>query len=49
MKQYVIIGNGVAAIGAIEGIRKVDKDGKITEETALTYATNPEMLKRRLR
>ena len=25
------------------------KDGKITEETALTYATNPEMLKRRLR
>ena len=24
------------------------KDGKITEETALTYATNPEMLKRRL-
>lgn len=30
MKQYVIIGNGVAAIGAIEGIRKVDKDGKIT-------------------
>lgn len=30
MKQYVIIGNGVAATGAIEGIRKVDKDGKIT-------------------
>ena len=25
------------------------KDGTITEETALTYATNPEMLKRRLR
>lgn len=30
MKKYVIIGNGVAAVGAIEGIRKVDKDGKIT-------------------
>ena len=30
MKQYVIIGNGVAAVGAIEGIRSLDKDGKIT-------------------
>lgn len=30
MKQYVIIGNGVAATGCIEGIRSVDKDGKIT-------------------
>lgn len=30
MKQYVIIGNGVAAVGAIEGIRSVDKEGKIT-------------------
>ena len=30
MKQYVIIGNGVAAVGCIEGIRSVDKDGKIT-------------------
>lgn len=30
MKQYVIIGNGVAATGAIEGIRSVDKTGKIT-------------------
>ena len=30
MKQYVIIGNGVAAAGCIEGIRSVDKDGKIT-------------------
>lgn len=29
MKQYVIIGNGVAAAGCIEGIRSVDKDGKI--------------------
>ena len=30
MKQYVIIGNGVAAAGCIEGIRSVDKDSKIT-------------------
>ncbi|MBP5738772.1 MAG: NAD(P)/FAD-dependent oxidoreductase [Abditibacteriota bacterium] len=30
MKNYVIIGNGTAALGCIEGIRKVDKDGKIT-------------------
>ena len=30
MKQYVVIGNGVAAVGCIEGIRSVDKDGKIT-------------------
>jgi NAD(P)H-nitrite reductase large subunit len=29
MKQYVIIGNGVAAVGCIEGIRKMDKEGKI--------------------
>ena len=30
MKRYVIIGNGVAAAGCIEGIRSVDKDGEIT-------------------
>lgn len=30
MKNYIIIGNGTAAVGAIEGIRSVDKDGKIT-------------------
>ena len=30
MKQYVIIGNGVAASGCIEGIRSVDKEGSIT-------------------
>ena len=29
MKQYVIIGNGVAATGCIEGIRSVDKSSKI--------------------
>lgn len=34
MKNYVIIGNGVAAIGCIEGIRSVDKDGKITVVSA---------------
>lgn len=30
MKQYVIIGNGVAAAGCIEGIRTVDKTSPIT-------------------
>ncbi len=30
MKKYVIIGNGAAAVGCIEGIRSVDKDGAIT-------------------
>jgi len=30
MKQYVIIGNGVAAAGCIEGIRSIDKDSSIT-------------------
>lgn len=30
MKNYVIVGNGVAAIGCIEGIRSVDTTGKIT-------------------
>ncbi len=30
MKQYVIIGDSVAAVGCIEGIRSVDKDSKIT-------------------
>lgn len=30
MKQYVIIGNGIAAAGCIEGIRKTDKDTPIT-------------------
>lgn len=29
MKQYVIIGGGVASVGCIEGIRSVDQDGKI--------------------
>ena len=30
MKRYVIIGNGTAAVGCIEGIRTQDKDGEIT-------------------
>ena len=30
MKQYVIIGNGVAAAGCIEGIRSTDTEGEIT-------------------
>lgn len=30
MKNYVIVGNGVAAVGCIEGIRSVDSAGKIT-------------------
>lgn len=30
MKQYVIIGNGVAATGCVEGIRSADPEGNIT-------------------
>ena len=30
MKRYVIIGNGVAAAGCIEGIRSADQTGEIT-------------------
>lgn len=30
MKEYVIIGNGIAAAGCIEGIRSVDAEGEIT-------------------
>lgn len=30
MKRYIIIGNGVAAAGCIEGIRSVDAEGSIT-------------------
>lgn len=38
--KYVIIGNGVAALGAIEGIRQYDKEGEIlivSEEELTTY------------
>lgn len=31
MKRYVIVGNGIAAAGCIEGIRKTDKNTPITE------------------
>ncbi|MEE0913982.1 MAG: FAD-dependent oxidoreductase [Ruminococcus sp.] len=40
MKQYVIIGNGVAATGCIEGIRSVDSESKIvvvSEEKHAVY------------
>ncbi len=40
MKRYVIIGNGVAAAGCIEGIRKIDPAGEITvvsEEDRAVY------------
>ena len=40
MKKYVIIGNGVAATGCIEGIRSVDPEGQITvvsEENHAVY------------
>ena len=40
MKQYIIIGGGVASIGCIEGIRSIDKDGKIillSKEKTPTY------------
>lgn len=35
--KYVIIGNGVASVGAIEAIRKNDKEGSITVFTDETY------------
>ena len=28
--EYVIVGNSAAAVGAVEGIRQVDANGKIT-------------------
>lgn len=40
MKQYVIIGNGVAAVGCIEGIRQTDQDSRIvviSEENHSVY------------
>lgn len=38
--KYVIVGNGVASVGAIEGIRRVDPEGEImvvSEENTPTY------------
>ena len=37
-KNYVIIGNGTAAVGCIEGIRSVDPDGEITVVSAENHA-----------
>ena len=37
MKNYVIIGNGPAAAGCIEGIRSIDRDGKITVISSERY------------
>lgn len=40
MKDYVIIGNSIAAVGCIEGIRKIDKEGSIVvigNETHFVY------------
>ena len=36
--RYVIIGNGVAAAGCIEGIRRVDRDGSITVISAENHS-----------
>ena len=30
MSEYVIIGNGVAAVGCVEGVRSIDKTSPIT-------------------
>lgn len=38
MKQYVIVGNGVAAAGCIEGIRRQDAEGKIVVVSQEEYA-----------
>lgn len=38
MKKYVIIGNGTAAVGCIEGIRSVDKSGEITVISAENHS-----------
>lgn len=37
--NYVIIGNSAAAVGAVEGIRSVDKNGKITVISDEKYRT----------
>lgn len=35
--RYVIVGGGIAALGAVEGIREIDKDGMITLVTKEEY------------
>jgi NAD(P)H-nitrite reductase large subunit len=37
--EYVIVGNSVAAVGAVEGIRSVDQEGKITLISKEPYHT----------
>ena len=37
--NYVIIGNSAAAVGTIEGIRQIDKTGKITVISDESYHT----------
>ena len=37
--NYVIIGNSAAAVGTIEGIRQIDKTGKITVISDESYNT----------
>jgi len=39
MKRYVIIGNGAATIGAVEGIRRLDSEGPITIISSEPYHT----------
>ena len=42
--NYVIIGNSAAAVGTIEGIRQIDKTGKITvisDETHIPDRSSP--------
>ena len=41
MKQYVIIGNGIAAANCIEGIRSADRDGRITVGTGSGFMYPP--------
>ena len=38
---YVIIGNSAAAIGCVEGIRRVDKEGEITSSQAKSTTPIP--------
>ncbi len=45
--RYVIVGNGVAAVGAIEGIRSKDKEGEIiliSKENCISYS-KPQLYK----
>ena len=37
--NYVIIGNSAAAVGAVEGIRSIDRDGRITVISDEKYRT----------